>query len=267
MIRARRESPRPVRGRRAARMLAALLASGFAGGCFALHAGANGTRTALVPGGPSAVVRAPSHDFGTVEPGTTIRQRFEVVNVGEGPLELESVAPSCGCTAALVTDRTIHPWQTGVVEVSLDTIGLSGPQSKVVRVRTNDPRVAEIVFTLHGSVVADVTVSRPAVFLGHVAPGEIATEVVEVVVHRPEVAITGVATESGRLDVSAIPLDPPQQGMRLVLTLRANEEGRISDNVLVSTTSSRQPKLRIPVLASIERDGRHAISLPGPPRS
>lgn len=127
-----------------------------------------GAVNADLGGGPRALVRESSHDFGTVESGTVVQQRFEIANVGDQPLDISSVSPSCGCTAAIASDKTIWPGSTGAVEVSLDTYGLSGPQSKAVRVRTSDPSVAETTLTLHGEVAGDVTVKPSRVYLGRI---------------------------------------------------------------------------------------------------
>jgi hypothetical protein len=230
---------------------AALVLGG--GGCVASRPDA-ASAVSLGPG-PRALVREPRHDFGTVEPGTLVQHRFEIANVGDHPLDIYAVKPSCGCTASLISDRTVWPGKTGTVEVTLDTSGLSGRQSKAVRLQTSDPAVSDVALTVYGEVVADVTVEPRHVYLGRLAPGEVATSVVRVVVHRQDVQITGVATESGQLDVATAPLDPPQQGLRLLVTPRTNgEQGRFSDRLVVRTTSSRQPRVVIPVLASLERD-------------
>ena len=213
---------------------------------------------AILEGGPHAVVREPVRDFGTVEPGTPVVQRFEIGNVGDFPLDILSLSAPCRCTATLVTDRTIWPGRTGAVEVSLDTSGLSGRQAKAVRLRTNDPQVAEIELTLHGEVAADLRVEPDRVYLGRIGRGEVATGVVNVIVLRPEVAITSVSSESGQLEVSRAPLDEPLRGVRLIVVPRTNgEPGRFSDSIVVSTTSPRQPRIEIPVLASVEEHAPH----------
>lgn len=68
--------------------------------------------------------------------------------------------------------------------------------------------------------------------------------------------ITDVRGESGQVDVSISPLDPPDQGLRLIVTPRTTGgSGRFSERVIVKTTSPRQPTIAIPVLASIEEGG------------
>ncbi|HZR84134.1 MAG TPA: DUF1573 domain-containing protein [Candidatus Binatia bacterium] len=219
-------------------------------GCAARQAGGG---AASLGGGPRALVREPSHDFGTVEPGALVLHRFEIANVGDQPLDILSVKASCGCTASVLSDRTVYPGQSGAVELALDTSQLSGRQSKAVYVATSDPGVSEIALVLYGEVVTDVSVEPRRVFLGRIAPGDVATSVVNVVVHRDDVAITDVKSESGQVAVSVAPLDPPERGMRLVVTPRTNgEPGPFSDRVVVRTTSSRQPKIAIPVLVSVE---------------
>jgi hypothetical protein len=161
----------------------------------------------------------------------------------------------------------VWPGRTGAVEIGLDTTGLSGPQAKVVRLRTNDPQVAEIELSVHGEVAADLRVEPARVYLGRIARGEVATAVVTVVVLRPEVAITGITSESGQLELSRVPLEEPEQGVRLIVVPRTNgEPGRFSDSIVVTTTSPRQPRIEIPVLVSVEEygAGRSAMARGGP---
>jgi Protein of unknown function (DUF1573) len=237
-------------------------------GLFALAAGALGCAAPsasyppVLGPGPRALVHESRKDFGTVEPGTQVRERFEITNVGDHPLDILSLSSGCRCTAMVVTDRTIWPGRTGAIEVSFDTTGLSGRHVKAVRLATNDPSVAEIELAVYGEVAADLRVEPERVYLGRIGRGEVAAGVVNVVVLNPEVAITDVASASGQIDVTPAPLDEPARGLRLVVVPRTNgDPGRFSDSVVVSTTSQRQPRIVIPVLASVEnRPWRHSRS-------
>jgi uncharacterized protein DUF1573 len=203
--------------------------------------------------GPHIAAAEPDHDFGSVEQGFIVEHRFEVVNQGDQALDIKSVKSSCGCSATLESSKTLAPGERGWVEASLDTVRLSGPQVKAVRVKTNDPVQPELTLTLHGTVLADVVADPRQVFFGRVERGEVATSVVNVSLRQPELTITGVKAESGRVAVRSEPLEAPEIGVRLVVTLRPSRaSGRINDRILVTTTSGRQPVIAIPVLASVE---------------
>ena len=54
-------------------------------------------------------------DFGTINMGDSIQVSFTCKNMGEKPLFLTQVNPSCGCTVASYSKEAILPGQTGFV--------------------------------------------------------------------------------------------------------------------------------------------------------
>jgi hypothetical protein len=73
--------------------------------------------------------------------GQSVDKEVTLRNAGSGPLCVSGVTTGCGCVrATLLGDRRIPPGGTGIVQVTVD-VGRNrqGPQSKEVRVFTNDP--------------------------------------------------------------------------------------------------------------------------------
>lgn len=201
----------------------------------------------------SAEVLEPVYGFGTVEPGTIVEHSFAISNTGEKPLDLLQVSPSCGCTAVSPEEKTIWPGHFGLVHVKLDTAGLAGPQSKAVRVRTSDPLAKEITLQMHGEVARDVEAKPTTLLLGRGGPDDYPTGVVKVVVLAPGVSVTGVKSQYGQLDIDWKPMAAPAHGIEMVVTPKINgSSGLFSDRIVVSTTSARQPKIRIPVMGAIQ---------------
>lgn len=54
-------------------------------------------------------------DFGSINMGDSIQITFTCRNVGEKPLFLTQVKPSCGCTVASYSKEAILPGQAGFV--------------------------------------------------------------------------------------------------------------------------------------------------------
>ncbi|MFM7143222.1 MAG: DUF1573 domain-containing protein [Alphaproteobacteria bacterium] len=189
-------------------------------------------------------------DFGKVDPGTTVRHQFVLTNVGQHPLDLVKITPGCGCTYVKPVDRTIWPGHAGILEVALDTRGLTGPQSKAVRVRTNEPGRPEIELRLVGEVAADVKATPDHVVLGR--PGAPLSGSVDVVVLDRSVIVTGVKSQYGQLELHQAPLAGSPGGVRIVVTPRRNGfQGLFNDRIVVTTNSKRQPKVTIPVMGAL----------------
>jgi hypothetical protein len=197
-----------------------------------------------------AFVDHPAFDFGKVEPGTVVRHQFVVSNRGQHPLDLVKIAPGCGCTYVKPVDRTIWPGHSGILEVALDTRGLAGPQSKAVRIRTNEAGRPEIELRLFGEVAADVKTTPDRVVLGR--PGTPLAGTVDVVLLDPSVSVKGVKSQYGQLEIHQAPLAGSDRGVRIVVTPRPNGfRGLFNDRIVVTTTSKRQPKVSIPVMGSL----------------
>ena len=93
-------------------------------------------------------------DFGNVKQGEVFNHIFKFKNTGDAPLLIRRVRTTCGCTAALVSDRTVEPGEKGEIKVAFNTAGYSGEQRKYIYVESNDPREPNIQL----SVVAEIDV-------------------------------------------------------------------------------------------------------------
>ena len=68
-----------------------------------------------------------------------------------------------------------------------------------------------------------------------------------------------MSSDSERIAVESTPLDPPQHGVRVRVTLLPTATtGTFDDRIVVSSTSPRQPQITIPVLGAIERQELYA---------
>lgn len=84
------------------------------------------------------VYRETSYDFGKIKAGNVVSYEFVFRNEGPEPLVIDNVESSCGCTAAILSDRKINPGKEGRIKVSFDSRGLQGKVIKFVYVNSND---------------------------------------------------------------------------------------------------------------------------------
>ena len=91
-------------------------------------------------GTPKIKFKETAWDFGKIKQGDIASHEFVFANEGDDTLTIEKVSTSCGCTAALVSDRAIPPGKSGKIEVKFDSRGYSGQITKVVYVQSNDPK-------------------------------------------------------------------------------------------------------------------------------
>lgn len=77
------------------------------------------------------------HDFGTINEGESVTYSYKFKNTGEAPLIIESVKPSCGCTAPNWTKTPVPVGGEGEVMVKFDSKGKKNAQNKTVTVNAN----------------------------------------------------------------------------------------------------------------------------------
>lgn len=98
-----------------------------------------GQENKAASGQPKLILAADSFDFGKVAEGTKISHTFKLKNEGAGELVIKNVSPACGCTASDFT-RQIAPGGEGEVQLTVNTVGMSGKTERYADVISNDPQ-------------------------------------------------------------------------------------------------------------------------------
>lgn len=92
------------------------------------------------------------HDFGIVEEGDVVSYTFSFTNKGKAILDIKDIKTSCGCTAALVSNKQIPPGKEGTLKIDLDTKNREGRMSRTITVSSNDPEEPNKVLTIYAEV-------------------------------------------------------------------------------------------------------------------
>ncbi len=93
-----------------------------------------------------------THDFGRVKEGKILELDIIVRNSGKSNLEIKKVNASCGCTAALLSERVIKPGGNGNLHIELDTSNLAGKKTRTLSILSNDPLNPRMLITLFANV-------------------------------------------------------------------------------------------------------------------
>jgi hypothetical protein len=203
---------------------------------------------------PHAVVDAAVHDFGSVEQGTPVEHVFRVRNAGTAPMRVDHVKGTCACTVGVATGEAIAPGEEAWVTVRLETDKLSGRTAKTATVYTDDPTTPTLPVTLTGTVLADVVLRPVPLYFGRVRQGTAVRREIVVAPGRPggTASVVSIEPTSARLRAW---LEPAADGVgqRVVVELdAAAATGRFSDDLVLRTTSERQPTVTAKVLGTVE---------------
>lgn len=101
---------------------------------------------------PKIVFSENQYDFGIVKEGEIVSHTFKFSNKGKATLQIKDIKTSCGCTAALISDKEIPPGKQGTLKVELDTKNRQGRMSRTITVVSNDPEEPNKILTIYAEV-------------------------------------------------------------------------------------------------------------------
>jgi len=88
------------------------------------------------------------HDFGKIKEGSVVDFTFKYKNVGSDVLEIKNVRTSCGCTAAVVSGKSLKPNEEGTIKVEFDSANREGAVTRTITVTSNDPTEQQKTLTI-----------------------------------------------------------------------------------------------------------------------
>ncbi len=102
--------------------------------------------------GPRVGIGAKSHDFGEVDPNSTLKHSFDIRNDGGETLEIKRVRIDCACGRVQAESDRIAPGETGLINLEYDTPSDAGPFTANILIETNDPARRFVKFQITGTV-------------------------------------------------------------------------------------------------------------------
>jgi hypothetical protein len=92
------------------------------------------------------------HDFGKVPQGTPVTTVFTYTNIGQEPLILTDVRPTCGCTIADYTKTPVKSNESGFIKITYNA-AYAAPFTKTIVVTSNSKTPVKNLIIV-GEVVA-----------------------------------------------------------------------------------------------------------------
>jgi len=205
---------------------------------------------------PKIAFDSQEFDFGRVDSGDSIEHAFTFKNEGQGDLTIKQVRSSCGCTAALVSNKTIEPGKSGEINTTFKTKGYQGRVTKTVRVQTDDPGNPNITLKISGTIVAEVMMEPRSVNFGNLKSGEeAAREVTLSFAPGKNISIKDLSSTSAFFKIETQPLDGDEEGVVVRITAhKALPIGCNTERITILTSSERMGTLQIPVYAFVQGD-------------
>lgn len=102
-------------------------------------------------------------DAGELLDTETGHVEYQFRNVGNGPLTISQVKPSCGCTVPELDQKVYQPNETGVIKVDFDPKGKRGNTLQSIRVFTDSKSTPMVNLTMRAMVKPIVVLEPNAV--------------------------------------------------------------------------------------------------------
>lgn len=94
--------------------------------------------------------------MGDVIQGSVQHAQYVVSNIGDAPLQIVNVRPSCGCTTARNPKNILAPHESDTIEVDFNTANFSGNVSKHINVESSDPKSPSVMLTFTANIINEL---------------------------------------------------------------------------------------------------------------
>ena len=204
---------------------------------------------------PKIVCAEPTYHFGEMENAKDVEHTFILKNEGDLSLEIRQVRPSCGCTVANISQKTIPPGGQAEVTTRLSLRGRQGLQHKTISVESNDPKQTTLVLSLEGTAIEEIRVQPNRLFFGRITADSSVTGVVEITVQGTNaVKVTKTESNTSNLMV-ATESSPDGKFFRVfVSTQPPLPRGTFRGNMRIEMDHPKYPTMDIAVSAFVVGD-------------
>lgn len=204
---------------------------------------------------PHLQAAADTIDWGQMYAGEQKDGVFTLHNSGDSVLVIDKVRSSCGCTAAMMSEKTLAPGADAQLRVHFNSKHFSGQVVKQVVVMSNDPSNPQYQFTLRATIVAELVAQPNYLSLGAIQPGE---KVVHSLMleNKSDVVVQLKAVRSTsnciRLDAVPTELQPGEKSsVQLTVTGAGAAGATINGYLLIDAQGHTRTQMRLPVVARL----------------
>jgi len=205
---------------------------------------------------PKIFFENPNYDFGKIIKGQKVEYVYKFENQGNIDLEISKVKSSCGCTAAILTDKIIPPGETGEIKATFNSGSYLGKVMKSITVKSNDPEKSSYRLTLTGNIEEIISANPKSINFGSIYYGG----------KMDKTATINIVSSSGqnfKIEkvkpsiplVSAAISEKLDNGYIIKVALKDNRKiGRFSGAIYIETDNPKQKKVKIPFYGEIQGD-------------
>jgi hypothetical protein len=195
-----------------------------------------------------------SYDFGTIPQGQKVEHIFIVKNIGDVPLSIKGIRPSCGCTAAQASSRVIQPGKTSEIKVTFNSANFFGSIHKTIAVESDDPKAPVSTLSLNGSVIEEITINPRQINLGVLKSGSV-KEIALSVGNNGKQIVRVLSVKSPMSQINVKPhvsvIKPGETAIINVSASPHKSDHMLSGYISIMTDNPTKTEIIVPVYASV----------------
>ncbi len=195
-------------------------------------------------------------NFGQIYKGQKVEHIYKFENQGDDTLEIKKVKPSCGCTAVILTNKTIPPGETGEIKTTFNSGTYRGNIKKSISVLSNDPDNPNHRLTISGQIIEEINIKPVNINFGSIFLDKGTDKTVTVTIKsqtEPDFKINKITPSKPFIDAS---IAEEKDGEYIInVTLKDYRKiGRFSGKIHLETNNQKQQKAIIPFFGEIAGD-------------
>ncbi len=201
---------------------------------------------------PIILFETPDFNFGKIYKGQKAEHIFKFKNQGNTDLQISKVKSSCGCTAAILTNKTIPPGETGEIKTTFNSGSYNGKVTKSITVNSNDPDNPITRLTISGEVSELISITPARVNFGSIYIG---SKIDKVITVTSDTSFNINKLTASKPFLNASIKEKKDSEYTINVSSKDNQEiGRFSGAVFLETDNKEQPRVTIPVFGEITGD-------------
>lgn len=198
-----------------------------------------------------------THNWGEVRViDSPLRTRAILKNVGDEPLRIFSVKPSCGCTTAPISSDVILPNDSAYVDIKVDVKQPHENFQKKITFMTSDPKNKNVEYYLVAKVTNPVVKSPSKFAMNKAKIGEeVKSDVILTNKTKETINILRIAKTHDFIDLTIKVGDKIEPGQSIVVQASITPQNAepIIGSVAISIDNLDMPKINIPLYCVVQK--------------
>lgn len=195
-------------------------------------------------------------NFGQIYQDQKVDHIYRFENRGNDILEIKKVKTSCGCTAAILTDSTVPPGETGEIKTTFSSGSKRGNIKKSITVLSNDPGTPSYKLTISGEIIENISIKPRNINFGSASVDKETGKTVTVTIKSlssPDFKINKITPSQPFIDASIVEENDGEYIINVTLK-DYRKIGRFSGKIHLETNNQKQQKAIIPFFGEIAGD-------------